>query len=81
MAWKEKVGIDDVINEVISLDVDINDNDFKEWVVIIYGLYNDTVSANKIKKGTGFTMKEVYYIIDNCWEKGYIKSYKWDMDF
>lgn len=53
---------------------DENDLCFMSAVVILYGIFNNTVSYNKIKKGTDLPMRDVIKITDNVRSNGIIGS-------
>lgn len=69
----------------IAKEARIDDNEesltFKASVILLYGILNNTCSVNKLKKGTGYWWKEVYFIVHNFWAAGIIQAYQYDVDF
>jgi|SRR6185295_1146005 len=68
--------IDKIIELVRELNItDEDDFTFRSAVCLLYGLSHETVSAQKIKRGTGYYRREVEIIVHNFWANGVIQDY------
>lgn len=73
--------IEEVIEVVRGLNITEDEESltFKAAVVLFYGLMNETVSPQKLKRATGYWWKEVYFIINNYRANLVIVGYEWEV--
>jgi hypothetical protein len=78
---KERMTYKEIHNMMV--DFKISENEclvFKSSVIIMYGLQNNTVSKNKIKKATGYSWEDIFFIFHNLRANDIIKEYEWNLE-
>lgn len=73
--------IAEVIEMVKGLNIseDEESQTFKAAVVLLYGMTNETVSCQKLKRGTGYWWKEIYFLMNNFRANLIIADYHWEV--
>lgn len=78
---KIKLTYPEIHNMVAEMKVsDKEDLAFQSAVIILYGVTNDTVSKNKIKKATGYFSSTIDFIFHNFHANEIIKEYQWNIE-
>lgn len=73
--------IEEVIDMVRGLNITEDEESltFKAAIVLLYGMTNETVRLQNLKRATGYWWKEIYFLINNFRANLVIVDYHWEV--